>query len=78
LKWARNVASAKFVNKNNDDLNNIFFKAFGQALNLFIHLNKPMLALKTLKKLLKTKTNPTVTHLFKLKAIIYFTKVVES
>ena len=35
-----------------------------------------MLALKTLRKLLKTKSSPMVAHLYKLKALIYFEKVV--
>lgn len=72
MKWAKNTISAKYVNKNNKDLNEIYFKAFGQSLKLLIHLDKPMLAFKAFKKLLKTNSNPKVMHLYKLKAFLYF------
>ena len=76
LRWAKNVASAQYLNKNNQKINSIFFRAFGQALKLFIRLGKPMLALKTLRKLLKTNVDPTVTHLYRLTALLYFEKAI--
>lgn len=55
--FAKNVISAKFVNKNNSKLNQLYFKAFGECVDLFIKLKKPLLVIKALKKLAKTNHN---------------------
>ena len=53
--WSKNVVSAKFVNKKNLKENSLYGKANNQAILVFIHFNKPLLVLKSFKKLLKTK-----------------------
>eukprot|EP00919_Chromeraceae_sp_WS-2016_P041802 GHVR01099529.1.p1 GENE.GHVR01099529.1~~GHVR01099529.1.p1 ORF type:complete len:275 (-),score=25.64 GHVR01099529.1:669-1493(-) len=55
--YAKNVVSAKYVNKDNHQENKHFGRAFIQAINTFIHFNKPLMVLRALKKLLRTNHN---------------------
>ncbi len=55
LVWSKNVVSAKFVNKKNLKENKLYGKANNEAILVFIHFNKPLLVLKSFKKLLKTQ-----------------------
>ena len=69
--YAKNVTSAKYVNKGNIKENKLYGRAFSSAIRVFIQLNKPMLAIRAHKKLLKTKTDPYLTLLSTLKVITF-------
>lgn len=65
------MTSGRFINKANAKENKIFGKAFAGAVKTFIHFNKPLLVIKALKKLLKTKFDPFTEHYWSVKAIAY-------
>ena len=69
--YAKNVTSGRFINKANAKENKIFGKAFAGAVKTFIHFNKPLLVIKALKKLLKTKFDLFTEHYWSVKAIAY-------
>ena len=73
LVYAKNVASAKYINKENVKENKLYSKAFANAVNTFIHFNKPLLVIKSMKKLLKTQSDPFTEQFWSIKVINYRT-----
>jgi hypothetical protein len=71
LKWSKNVVSAKFVNKNNLKENHLYSKANYEAILVFIHFDKPLLVLKSFKKLLNAKDNEVDLKLMTLRVLAY-------
>lgn len=71
LRWSKNVVSAKFVNKKNLKENKLFAQANFEAIFVFIHFDKPLLVLKSFKKLLKANHNDFDTKLMALRVLIY-------
>jgi len=71
LKWSKNIVSAKFVNKKNLKENKLYGKANLEAILVFIHFDKPLLVLKSFKRLLKANLNDFETKLMTLRVIIY-------
>lgn len=71
LKWSKNVVSAKFANKKNLKENKLYAQANFEAIFVFIHFDKPLLVLKSFKKLLKANHNDFDTKLMSLRVLIY-------
>ena len=71
LKWSKNVAGAKFVNKKNLKENKLVAKANSQAILVFIHFDKPLLVLKSFKKLFNANYNELELKLITLRVLGY-------
>lgn len=71
LVYAQNVGSAKYVNKSNKKENKLYAKAFSNSIRVFIHYNKPLMVIRTLKKLIKTEYDPFLTLSSTIRSIIY-------
>ena len=69
--YAKNVSTAKFVNKGNADENKLYAEAFSEAIKIFIFFNKPLLVVKCLKKMMKTNHDPYLEHFILMKALLY-------
>ncbi len=69
--YAKNVSSAKYINKGNVKENKLYIKAFFNAIKVFIRVRKPMLAIRAHKKLIKTKADPYLTLLSSIKVIAF-------
>ena len=71
FNYAKNITSARYVNKSNIKENKVYCKAFSNAVKTFIQFNKPLLVIKALKKLLKTQVDAFTEHYWIVKAINY-------
>lgn len=71
LRWSKNVVSAKFVNKKNLKENKLYAQANLEAILVFIYFDKPLLVLKSLKRLLKANYSEFDTKLTTLRVLIY-------
>ena len=71
LKWSKSVASAKFTNKKNLRENKLVAKANSEAIFVFIHFDKPLLVLKSFKKLLNANHNEFDLKLMSLRVLAY-------
>lgn len=71
LKWSKNVVSANFVNKKNLKENKLYAQANLEAVLVFIHFDKPLLVLKSLKRLWKANSLEFDTKLMTLRVLIY-------
>ena len=71
LKWSKNVAGAKFVNRKNLKENKLVAQANSEAILVFIHFDKPLLVLKSFKKLLSANHNELEVKLMTLRVLRY-------
>jgi hypothetical protein len=71
LVWSKNVVSAKFFNKNNQKENKLYGKANSEAILIFIHFDKPLLVLKSFKKIIASKYNNFDVSLVTLRVLAY-------
>ncbi len=71
LRWSKNVASAKFVNKKNLKENKLYARANFEAILVFIHFDKPLLVLKSFKRLLNACPSDIDTKLMTLRVLGY-------
>ena len=71
LNYAKCISSIKFTNKGNAKENKLFGRAFSEAIEVFIHFNKPLLVLRCLNKLKRTECSPFEIHHATIKAVIY-------
>ena len=71
LTFAKNITSARYINKSNVKENKIYCRAFAGAVKTFIYFNKPLLVIKALKKLLKTDSDKFTELFYTVKAINY-------
>ena len=71
LMFAKNITSARYINKGNVKENKIYCRAFAGAVKTFISFNKPLLVIKALKKLLKTDSDKFTELFCSVKAINY-------
>ena len=73
LNYAKCVSTIKFTNKGNSKENKLFGRAFSEAIDVFIHFNKPLLVLRCLNKLRRTLCSPFEIHHATIKSIIFCT-----
>lgn len=71
LNYAKNITSARYINKDNLKENKNYGKAFANAVRTLIHFNKPLLVIKAMKKLLKTRADAFTEYFWTVKAIHY-------
>lgn len=69
------MVGVHYVDKNNKKFNKLYFKAFAQSINVFVQAKKPLLCIKALKKLQKTKHSAEEEHLYALKVALFLDKL---